>query len=92
MGLQSLFLFGSDILTREIATARASTSPQSCSSLLLELSDDKFMLGSFLRKLQKVLLFLSESIPGLAVSCWEVRFIRFFVFEFNVKGSNDCSV
>ena len=45
LGLQSVLLFGSDILTCEIATARASINPQSCfSDLPLSVSYDKFRL------------------------------------------------
>lgn len=46
-GLQSRLLFGSDILTWEIATASTSTTPFSSSSsdLQLELFDDKTSSG-----------------------------------------------
>jgi hypothetical protein len=93
LGLQSLLLFGSDILTREIATPRASTNPHSCSSdLLLKLSDDELRLESSLRKLLPIILFLSDSTSCISVSWWEVSLTRFLVFGLNVSLSNVCSV
>jgi hypothetical protein len=70
VGQHNLLLFGSDILTRDIATVRASTNPQSCSSNLdLEPSDDKIRLESSLRKPLAVILYLSDSNLVVTVSC-----------------------
>ena len=87
VGLHNRLLFGSDILTLELATARTSTNPQSSSSRLL----DEPGLESSLRELLLLInLFLSDSNLGVAVS--EVNLKLAFTFGLRVTVSNVGSV
>lgn len=63
-GPQSLLLFGSEILTLEMATASASTKPpSSCTSdSLFKLSDDESACDSSLREPRSI-FFSSDSTP-----------------------------
>jgi len=87
VGQHNLLLFGSDILTRDIAAVRASINPQSCSSNLdLEPSDDKSGLQSSLRKPLAVILDRSDSNSVARVSCWEVSVTWSWNFDFGVSS------
>lgn len=85
VGPHNLLLFGSDILTREIATARTSTNPQSCSFNLFEPPDDKIRLVSSLRMLLVVASNLSDSNSSLMVSFSKVNLTWFPNFGFTVS-------
>ena len=75
VGTHSLLLFGSDILTCEIAVARASTRKQSSSSspLALQLSDEERSETS-LREVELAalsILFLSDLVLAEMGDCWQ---------------------
>lgn len=73
-GLHNLLLFGSDILTREIASAKTSTKSLLLSAgLLPELRVVKTGPWSSPVKLLVIALLLSDSRPDLGVACFLVN-------------------
>ena len=80
VGPHNLLLFGSEIVTCEIATASASTKPQSsCSSFSwLKLSDDEFRLESSSTKLLSLIFLLEFGINDTG-KWWDPGW--FFVFD-----------